>query len=99
LLGTDGERTLQFDIPADVSGSYRLSLRFAARPPGRGASTLELSVNDEPTRTVRLVRSGDEVWSNAVLTVRLKAGINRLVLSPSRGSVAVDAVDVFKAVE
>jgi hypothetical protein len=87
------ESHVEFRADVHRAGAYYLSVRFVHAADKE--ATHELTVNGRPERSLAYAPSGRDNWSNVVVRVELKAGVNLVRLGKGRRPVEIDCVDVF----
>jgi GH43 family beta-xylosidase len=93
-LSDRDDSTLTFMAEAKQAGVHVLSIRYVNASGRRAPANQTLTVNDDRPRQVQYDLTGPADWSNAFVSVTLKAGSNRVRLAGKERVAEIDCVDI-----
>ncbi|WP_406695568.1 family 43 glycosylhydrolase [Singulisphaera sp. Ch08] len=93
-LSGAGDSSLTLVATVKEAGAYVVSIRYLNASERRGTATQTLTVDDGAPHGVSYHFTGPDDWSNAFISVSLKAGPNRIRLSRGERTAEVDCIDV-----
>lgn len=84
--GTFADGHIRFDVAVNTAGTYKLTVRYAAKYKNGQTRCADLIVNEGERVHLPIVGKGDwNVYDDAVVEVELAAGLNTIVLTNVEG--------------
>lgn len=91
---TQDPRHVTFTFNAPTAGSYVLEFRYAMRRGESSPATLRINNTDTPAELVLWPTGGQKTWAHDRRIVQLRAGENRITLTPS-AVVSLDHLNIL----